>query len=305
MLGPVLILSGSICALATPFSARDDAIDFDAFGRLIDYQLAGGTRALVAAGSTGEAAALDDAEFSRLLDFAVAHVDRRVPLLAGTGQSATSKTIVNTQRARACGVDAALVATPAYVRPTQDGMYRHFSEIAEHGGLPVVLYNVPSRTACDLLPETVARLAQHGNIVGIKEALPDPERMSALLALKLPRFAVLSGDDPTAGRALLAGANGVISVAANVAPRWFAGLCDAAMSGAAVSAEAAHLRLAPLYALLGAEPNPIPLKWCLSVLGLGESHMRLPLLSFSARHYAGGIEVLSRLGLVEPEPAVG
>ncbi|MEO5625331.1 MAG: 4-hydroxy-tetrahydrodipicolinate synthase [Dokdonella sp.] len=305
MFGPVLILSGSICALATPFCARDDAIDFDAFGRLIDYQLAGGTRALVVAGSTGEAAALDDAEFSRLLEFAVRHVDGRVPLLAGTGQSATRKTIAHTQCARVAGVDAALIAAPAYVRPTQEGMYRHFSEIAEHGGLPIVLYNVPSRTACDLLPETVARLAQHGNIVGIKEAVSEPERMSALLEFKAPRFAVLSGDDPTAARALLEGADGVISVAANVAPRWFAALCEAAMSGDAVRAESADLRLAPLYVLLGVEPNPIPLKWCLSELGLGEAQLRLPLLSFSASHHAGGIQVLSRLGLVEAEPAVG
>ncbi|MEO6690000.1 MAG: 4-hydroxy-tetrahydrodipicolinate synthase [Dokdonella sp.] len=300
-----MILSGSICALATPFRVRDDAIDFDAFGRLIEYQLAGGTRALVAAGSTGEAAALDDAEFSGLLEYAVARVNRRIPLLAGTGQSATRKTIACTQRARDAGANAALVAAPAYVRPTQEGMYRHFSAVAELGGLPVVLYNVPSRTACDLLPETVARLAQHGNIVGIKEAVSDPERMSALLEIKGPNFTVLSGDDPTAARALLAGADGVISVAANVAPRWFAVLCEAALSGDAVRAEAADVRLAPLYALLGVEPNPIPLKWCLSELGLGETHMRLPLLSFSASHHAGGIEVLSRLGLVEAEPAVG
>lgn len=303
--GPTLTLSGSICALATPFAARDGAIDFDAFGRLVDHQLAGGTRALVAAGSTGEAAALDDAEFSALLEFAAARIDRRVPLLAGTGLSATRKTIAQTLRARDAGADAALIAAPPYVRPTQEGMYRHYSEIAEHGGLPVVLYNVPTRTACDLLPETVARLARHDNIVGIKEALPDAARMSALLALRSPQFAVLSGDDPTALRALLAGADGVISVAANVAPRWFANLCEAAMAGDAVRAEAADLRLAPLYALLGAEPNPIPLKWCLSELGIGEAHMRLPLLEFSAGQHAGGIEVLTRLGLVEAEPAVG
>lgn len=305
MFGSTLILSGSICALATPFCARDDAIDFDAFGRLIDYQLAGGTRALVVAGSTGEAAALDDAEFSSLLEFAVTRVDGRVPLLAGTGQSATRKTIAHTQRARLAGVDAALIAAPAYVRPTQEGMYRHFSEIAEHGGLPVVLYNVPSRTACDLLPETIARLAQNGDIVGIKEAVSDPQRMIALLDMKGPRFAVLSGDDPTAARALLAGADGVISVAANVAPRWFGSLCEAAIAGDAALADATDLRLTQLYALLGVEPNPIPLKWCLSELGLGEAHVRLPLLSLSSIHHAQGIEVLSRLGLVEAEPAVG
>jgi 4-hydroxy-tetrahydrodipicolinate synthase len=300
-----LTLSGSICALATPFRVHDDTLDLDAFGRLIDYQLTGGARALVAAGSTGEAAALDDVEFSALLEFARARVGGRVPLLAGTGLSATRKTIAQTQRACAAGVNAALVAAPAYVRPTQEGMYRHFSEVAERGGLPVVLYNVPSRTACDLLPETVGRLAQHGNIVAIKEALPDPARMSALLAFKGPHFAVLSGDDPTAARALLAGADGVISVAANVAPRLFATLCESAASGDALRADAADLRLAPLYALLGVEPNPIPLKWCLSELGIGEAHMRLPLLAFSARHHAAGIEVLTRLGLVEAEPAVG
>jgi 4-hydroxy-tetrahydrodipicolinate synthase len=300
-----LTLSGSICALATPFRALDDVLDLDAFGRLIDYQLAGGTRALVAAGSTGEAAALDDAEYSALLEFAVERVAARVPLLAGTGLSATRKTIAQTQRARGAGVDLALIAAPAYVRPTQEGMYRHFSEIAERGGLPVVLYNVPSRTACDLLPETVARLARHGNIVGIKEALPDPARMNALLELRGPHFAVLSGDDPTAARALLAGADGVISVAANVAPRWFAMLCEAGLSRDTRGVDAADLRLAPLYALLAVEPNPIPLKWCLSELGIGEAHVRLPLLAFSAAHHSAGIEVLTRLGLVEAAPAVG
>jgi 4-hydroxy-tetrahydrodipicolinate synthase len=300
-----LILSGSICALATPFRARDDALDLAAFGRLIDYQLAGGSLALVAAGSTGEAAALDDAEYSALLEFAASHIAGRVPLLAGTGFPATRKTIAQTQRARGAGADCALVAAPAYVRPTQEGMYRHFSEIAEHGGLPVILYNVPSRTACDLLPQTVTRLARHGNIVGIKEALPDPARMAELLGLKSPRFRVLSGDDPTAARSMLAGADGVVSVAANVAPRLFAILCAAAMAGDTQRADAADLRLQPLYALLGVEPNPIPVKWCLSTLGMGDAHVRLPLLALSAAHHAEGLDALTRLGVVEAEPAVG
>ena len=300
-----MILSGSICALATPLRSRDDALDLDAFGRLIDYQLAGGTRALVVAGSTGEAAALDDGEYPELLQFAVERIAGRVPVLAGSGLSATRKTIVQTARARAAGVDAALVVAPAYVRPTQEGMYRHFSEVAEHGGLPIVLYNVPSRTGCDLLPETVARLAGHGHVVGIKEASPDAARMGALLALKAADFSVLSGDDPTAARAMLAGADGVVSVAANVAPALFSLLCDACAHADTAQAQALDQRLRPLYALLAAEPNPIPLKWCLAALGIGEAYLRLPLLALSAAHHAKGIDVLAGLGLVEPPRAVG
>lgn len=300
-----MILSGSICALATPLRARDDALDLEAFGRLIDYQLDGGTQALVVAGSTGEAAALDDSEYSVLLEAAVARVARRVPLLAGSGQSATRKTIAQTQRARAAGVDAALVAAPAYVRPTQEGLYRHFSEVAERGGLPVVLYNVPTRTACDLLPETVARLAGHGNVIGIKEAVPAAERMGALLQLRNAGFRVLSGDDPSAARAMLAGADGVISVAANVAPQAFAAMCAAAASGDAALAETLDARLHELYALLGVEPNPIPVKWCLAALGLGEAYLRLPLLALSAANHAAAGAALNRLGLMPAARAAG
>ncbi|MEO7064241.1 MAG: 4-hydroxy-tetrahydrodipicolinate synthase [Dokdonella sp.] len=298
-------LSGSLCALATPLRSRDDALDLEAFGRLVDYQLAGGTRALVVAGSTGEAAALDDVEYSALLEFAVKRIAGRVPVLAGSGLSATRKTVAQTARARDAGVDAALVVAPAYVRPTQEGMYRHFCEVADRGGLPVVLYNVPSRTGCDLLPDTVARLAGHGNIIGIKEAWPDADRMSALLALKSATFSVLSGDDPTAARAMLAGADGVVSVAANVAPAMFSALCAACACADAALAQALDQQLRPLYTALATEPNPIPVKWCLSEMGFGEAHLRLPLLPLSATHHAAAIDVLARLGLVETLPAVG
>ncbi len=300
-----VILSGSICALATPLRARDDAIDLDAFGRLIDYQIDGGTQALVIAGSTGEAAALDDTEYSILLEAAIARSKRRVPLLAGSGQSATRKTIAQTQRARAAGVDAALVSAPAYVRPTQEGLYRHYCEVAEHGGLPVVLYNVPARTACDLLPETVARLAGHGNIIGIKEAVSAADRMKALLELRSEGFRVLSGDDPTAARAMLAGADGVISVAANVAPKAFAAMCAAVTSGDTAQAEIRDAHLRELYAVLGVEPNPIPLKWCLAALGLGEAYLRLPLLALSDAHHAAAGAALNRLGLSPAARAAG
>ncbi len=277
--------------------SRDDSIDFDAFGRLIDYQLDNGTRALVVAGSTGEAATLDDAEFTALVEFAVARAAGRVPVLAGTGQSGTAKTVVQTRRARDAGADAALVAVPPYVRPTQAGLLRHFTEVAEQGGLPVVLYNVPTRTASDLLPDTVAQLAPHGNIIGIKEAVPDPQRMQALLALKSDGFRILSGDDPTAARAMLAGADGVISVAANVAPRAFADMCAASLAGDPAGSAGLDARLQPLYDALGCEPNPIPLKWCLAQLGLGEAHLRLPLVALSASRHAAAGDALNGLGI--------
>jgi len=296
--------SGSICALATPFHGRDDTLDLEACGRLIDYQLAGGTDAIVMAGSTGEAAALDEREYLELLHFAVERVARRIPVLAGTGLSATRKTISQTQRARDAGVDMALVVAPPYVRPTQEGMYRHFSEVADHGGLPVVLYNVPSRTACDLLPETTARLAAHGNIVGIKEARAEPERMAALLPLAGERFSVLSGDDPTCLRAMLAGAAGVISVAANVVPRELKELSAACIAHNTRAAETIDEHLRPLYDFLGAEPNPIPVKWCLAQLGIGEPELRLPLVPLSPAHHARGRDVLVRLGLIEADRAV-
>jgi 4-hydroxy-tetrahydrodipicolinate synthase len=298
-------LSGSICALATPFAARDDALDLEACGRLIDHQLAGGTNAIVMAGSTGEAATLDEREFATLLEFAVERIGRRVPMLAGTGLSGTQKTIAQTRRAKAAGADFALVVTPPYVRPMQEGLYRHFCEVAEHGGLPVVLYNVPTRTSSDLLPETVCRLALHGNIVGIKEARPEPERMEALLAFASEGFHVLSGDDPTAMRAMLSGAAGVVSVAANIAPSAFAALCEHCAARDAERAEALDRRLRPLYAFLGVESNPIPVKWCLAELGFGSAALRLPLQTLSQPHHAAGRDVLIQLGLVEAERAVG
>ena len=191
---------------------------FDAWQRLLQQQLDGGTEAVVVAGSTGEAAALLDAEFDLLLRSAVEFVAGRIPVLAGTGLSNTAKTIEQTRRAAALGADAALIVTPPYVRPTQAGLVAHYRAIADDGALPVVLYNVPGRTGGDLLPETVAELCGHPRIIGIKEARAEAERMDALLRLKSEDFAVLSGDDPTACRAMLAGADGVISVASNVLP---------------------------------------------------------------------------------------
>ncbi len=281
---------GSICALATPF--RGGALDLDAFARLIDFQLEGGTQALVVAGSTGEAHALDQAEYDQLLRFAVSRVGGRVPVLAGTGTANTRKTIELTRRAQGLGADAALVVAPYYVRPTQDGLLRHYTEVADNGGMPVLLYNVPGRTGCDIKPETTAKLALHERIVGIKEAVGDSERIAALVQLRGPGFIFLSGDDPTGMEAMLAGAEGVISVAANVAPLPFRALCDAARAGDRGHAQTLHAALAPLFDLLGVEPNPIPLKWSLAHLGFGTSDLRLPLTTLSSVHHERAGQVL-------------
>ena len=280
----VLQLSGSITALATPFTDAGE-IDLAAWQRLLEVQLAAGTHAVVVAGSTGEAAALSDTEYETLLSAAVALVAGRIPVLAGTGQSNTAKTVQANQRASALGADAALVVTPPYVRPTQSGLLAHFRAVADQGGLPVLLYNVPARTGCDMAPETTAELAMHPNIVGIKEAVADSARMDNLLPLRRRDFSVLSGDDPTALRAMLAGADGIVSVASNVVPSAFRRLCELARAGDVAEAEEFDARLHALYHFLGLEPNPIPLKALLALNGIGHG-LRLPLQPLSSAHAA-------------------
>ena len=300
-----LKLTGSICALATPFRASDDALDLDAFARLIGFQVRSGTRGLVVAGSTGEGAALEATEFATLVELARREIGDRVPLLAGSGMQSTRKTIEQTRLAASAGADLALVVTPAYVRPTQEGLYRHFSEVAEKGGLPIMLYNVPSRSACDLLPETVARLQSHSAIMGIKEARADEERMRDLISLAGESFAVFSGDDPTCARAILAGAAGVVSVAANVAPAAMQALCLSATRGDVEDTQKLDQRLHDLFEVLAVEPNPIPLKWCLQRLGFGTDHLRLPLLSLGAAYHARAERVLNESGLLESPHRAG
>jgi 4-hydroxy-tetrahydrodipicolinate synthase len=277
-----LRLTGSITALATPFDASGE-LDLDAWKRLVTLQLERGTQALVVAGSTGEAAALFDVEYDALLRAAVELVAGRVPVLAGTGLSSTLKTVELTRRAAALGADAALVVTPPYVRPTQAGLVAHYRAVADDGALPVVLYNVPGRTGTDMLPETVAELVTHPRVIGVKEARADEPRMQALLALRSDGFTVLSGDDPTACRAMLAGADGVISVASNVLPGAFRRLCDLARAGRADEARAWDARLAPACDFLGVEPNPIPVKALLKRRGIGHD-LRLPLTPLSDAH---------------------
>jgi 4-hydroxy-tetrahydrodipicolinate synthase len=270
-------IRGSICALVTPFSS-DGALDVAAFGRLLDFQIAGGTQAVVVAGSTGEAHMLEDDEYDRLLAYAVKHVAGRIPVIAGTGEAGTAKTVAATKRARSLGADAALVVAPFYVRPTQEGLRRHFLEVAEHGGLPVLLYNVPSRTGCDIAPETTALLRDHPAIIGIKEARGDAERIQRSAELVRPDFVYLSGDDASAAEAMLAGAAGTISVVANLVPRAFRALCDAAIAGDRATAARCNAELTPLVQALNCAPNPIAVKAGLPELGLGTAVPRLPLV---------------------------
>ncbi|WP_305804042.1 4-hydroxy-tetrahydrodipicolinate synthase [Stenotrophomonas sp. YIM B06876] len=277
-------LSGIITALATPFQA-DGALDPDGWQRLLQMQLAGGVHGVVVAGSTGEAAMLSDDEYEALLRSAVAFVAGRVPVLAGTGLSGTAKTIEMTRRAAHNGATHALVVTPPYVRPTQAGLLAHYLAVAENGGLPVVLYNVPGRTGCDLLPETVAQLAQHPNIVGIKEAVGEVGRVKALLALRSDSFAILSGDDGSASRSMLAGADGLVSVGSNALPASYRQMCDLARAGERAAAEAWDARLQPYHEFCGIESNPIPVKALLQRAGIGHG-LRLPLLPLSPAHHA-------------------
>jgi 4-hydroxy-tetrahydrodipicolinate synthase len=270
-------IAGSLCAIATPFDASG-SLDLDAFARLVDHQLDGGTQGIVVAGSTGEAHMLDEGEYERLLAFAIERVAHRVPVIAGTGEAATAKTIALTRRARSLGADAALVVTPYYVRPTQDGLRRHFGELAARCDIPVVMYNVPSRTGCDMQPETVAELRDAAGIAGIKEAVGTSERIRAIAQLQRPGFVYLSGDDGSAAEAMLAGAGGVVSVVNNLVPKLFRALCDAARGGDRAATQRHAAGIEPLLDALECAPNPIPVKAGLAELGLCGAALRLPLV---------------------------
>ncbi len=287
------MLQGSIVALITPMRA-DGELDGDAWRRLLDWHIAAGTDGVVVAGTTGESASLTEAEFAWLLESALAQARGRLRVLAGTGFPSTRATIERSRLAASLGADAALVVTPAYVRPPQRGLIAHYRAVADACPIPVVLYNVPSRTAVDLQAETSLALAEHPNIIGIKEALADPQRIQQLVDGGL---AVLSGDDPSCCESMLAGARGVISVAGNLAPEQMAKLCRLALAGAAAEARALSTELAPLFRCLGLEPNPIPAKWMLARAGWIADRLRLPLVSLDARHHAEAEAVLAGLRL--------
>ncbi|SIQ35462.1 4-hydroxy-tetrahydrodipicolinate synthase [Aquipseudomonas alcaligenes] len=276
------MISGSMVALVTPMDAQG-GLDWDALSKLVDFHLQEGTNAIVAVGTTGESATLDVHEHVEVIRRVVDQVAGRIPVIAGTGANSTREAVELTQNAKSVGADACLLVTPYYNKPTQEGLYQHFRHIAEAVAIPQILYNVPGRTACDMLPETVERLAKVANIIGIKEATGDLQRGQDILNRVSSDFLVYSGDDATAVELMLMGGKGNISVTANVAPRAMAELCAAAMRGDAATARAINERLMPLHKNLFIESNPIPVKWALHEMGLMQDGIRLPLTWLSPR----------------------
>jgi 4-hydroxy-tetrahydrodipicolinate synthase len=274
------MFAGSMVAIVTPMHV-DGSIDWLAWERLLAMHLEAGTSGILVGGTTGESATISDAELLALVERARAHLHGRAALLAGVGSSSTAVTVERARRVTAAGVDGLVVVTPAYNKPTQEGLYRHFEAVAAAAGVPVVLYNVPSRTAVDLLPETVARLSQLSRVVAVKEAVASIERVRALVEMTGPRFAVLSGDDASAAQAMLNGARGVISVTANVSPKAMAEMCAAALRGDRAVAEQLNAPLRALHDALFLEPNPIPVKWAMSDQGWIERGIRLPMTELS------------------------
>jgi 4-hydroxy-tetrahydrodipicolinate synthase len=290
------MFSGSIVAIVTPMQA-DGAVDFDALDRLVDFHLNNGTNGIVAVGTTGESATLDVAEHIEVIRRVVKKSAKRVPIIAGTGANATSEAIDLTESARQAGVDACLLVTPYYNKPTQEGLYRHYRAVAEAVDIPLILYNVPGRTACDMKPETVVRLAEVRNIVGLKEASGSLERNRELLKVLGTKFCLLSGDDDIAVESTINGFRGVISVSANVAPRQVHDAIAAALDGKADVARRLNEPLTPLHRALFLESNPIPVKWALARMGLIGDGIRLPLTPLAKQFHGQVLEAIQAAGI--------
>jgi 4-hydroxy-tetrahydrodipicolinate synthase len=287
---------GSIVALVTPMDDQG-RIDLDALRRLVDFHLSSGTNGIVVAGTTGESATLAKDEFEQLLSNVVAQVNSAVPVLAGTGSADTANTILCTQIAAELGADGALVVTPYYNRPMQSGLFAHYQAIADATSIPLMIYNVPSRTAVDILPETVAELAQHEKIVAIKEAVPDMARIRKLVTLCGQSLTVLSGDDASCLEAMREGAQGVVSVAANVVPGLFREMCKNARGKNWQAALEIDDTLRHLYGILAFETNPIPVKWALYKMAFCGQVIRLPLLPLNEKYHETFEQGLKQLGL--------
>jgi 4-hydroxy-tetrahydrodipicolinate synthase len=288
---------GSMVALVTPMHA-DGSLDYEALDGLVDFHVENGTDAIVAVGTTGESATLDEEEHCGVVRRVVERAAGRIPVIAGTGSNSTREAIDLTRCAMAAGADACLLVTPYYNKPSQEGLYRHYRAVAEAVPTPQILYNVPGRTACDMLPETVARLAEIPNIVGIKEATGSLERARDIMDRCGDKLDVYSGDDATAMELILAGAKGDISVTANVAPKAMHDMCAAALAGNRAEAEGINAHLMPLHKNLFLEANPIPVKWALLEMGLIGEGIRLPLTSLAEHHHAALREAMQAAGVL-------
>lgn len=292
------MFQGSMVALATPMH-EDGSLDEAALATLVEFHVENQTDAIVAVGTTGESATLDEQEHCHVVKRVVELSRGRIPVIAGTGANSTREAITLTRCAKEVGADACLLVTPYYNKPTQEGLYLHFKAVAEAVDIPQILYNVPGRTAVDMLPETVARLAAVKNIIGIKDATADVQRARDIISLCGPQFEVYSGDDGTAMELMLAGAHGDISVTANVAPKMMHEMCMAAIAGDRETATRLNDQLMGLHKNLFLEANPIPVKWALYDMGLIPVGIRLPLTVLSSDYQTIVHDELRKVGLVE------
>jgi len=295
-------LQGSLVALVTPM-LENGSLDFNALEALIEWHIESGTNGIVSVGTTGESATVSVPEHLKIINKTINFVDGRVPVIAGTGGNSTQEAIELTQTAAELGADYALLVTPYYNKPNQEGLFHHFIKIADSAEIPQILYNVPSRTACDLMPETVMRLANHQNIVGIKEALDSSERFSELIKISQSiadqkHFSVFSGDDPTFNSFMANGGDGVISVAANVVPSYISQICSLNLSGQFDEAKELNSILENLYELLFVESNPIPVKWILNRMKRIQSGIRLPLVPYNESFHEKTINEMIKLKLL-------
>lgn len=287
---------GSIVALVTPMKPRGE-IDEPGLGALIERQITAGTHGIVVNGTTGESATLNEIEREKIIKIAIEVSNNRVPIIAGTGAAATAEALHRTEVAKKLGVDACLLVVPYYVRPTQAGLYEHYRTIAEKVSIPLILYNVPRRTGCDLLPETVQRLSHLPTIVGLKEATGDINRLQTLKMLCEDRLDFYSGDDETALEFILKGGKGVISVTANLVPKDMADMCAAALKNQVELAQQINQKCQDLHKVLTVEPNPIPVKWAMQQLGWIKEGIRLPLTPLSESCHEVVRSAMKKVGL--------
>lgn len=290
-----MIFTGSMTALVTPF--KNGKIDEDALKKIIDFQIENGTQALVPCGTTGESATLSYEEHNKVIEITVRHTKGRIPVIAGTGSNSTEETIMLTKHAKDVGADACLLITPYYNRPTQSGLIAHFFKVADTVDIPIVLYNIPSRTGVNMEPETVAKLAEHKNIIAIKEASGNLDQMSRIISLC--NIILLSGDDVLTLPILSIGGKGVISVASNIVPRDVSEMISSFEKGDIQKARRLHYKLYPLFKALFIETNPAPIKEAMAMMGMIDPEIRLPLVPMKDENKAKLKKVMEEYGLLK------
>ena len=295
-------LEGSFVALVTPMSP-DGSLDFSALKALVEWHIESGTNGIVSVGTTGESTTLTVKEHLKVIEKTVNFVNGRIPVIAGSGSNSTAQAIETTSESKKLGADYCLLITPYYNKPNQEGLIKHYMKIADAVDIPQILYNAPSRTACDIKPDTVMRLANHENIVGIKEALDQSERLNELISISQSiidqkNFSVLSGDDLSFNSFMANGGDGVISVAANIVPKDIVEICTLNLSGKFDDAKELDAKFKSLYELLFIESNPMPVKWMLYKMGKIDSGIRLPLVSFKSTYHEQTLEKMIKLKLI-------